>query len=195
MDTRKELRLQLRHRRRALTLLQQKNASNRLLRQIIKIPGIQRVQHIAIYLASDGEINTQAIISWCRMHKKQLYLPVLHPLSHNRLWFARYTAQTPMKRNKYGIWEPRKPYRFMLSAKQLDLVLLPLVGFDEEGGRLGMGGGYYDRTFNYLGHAGINKPRLVGLAHELQKVETLPVESWDVPLSGVATDQTLYLSK
>ena len=192
MDTRQQLRSKLRRQRRALTPLQQKEASRRLLNQLGKIPAIQRVKHIAVYIDSDGEIGTQPIIEWCHRHNKRVYLPVLHPLSHNCLWFTQYTPSTPMKRNKYGILEPRKPYHRMLSAKRIDLVLMPLVGFDTNGGRLGMGGGYYDRTFSYLKKPGINKPRLIGLAHELQKVDTLPIEPWDIPLSAVATDKALH---
>ncbi len=80
-------------------------------------------------------------------------------------------------------------------AGALDLVLLPLVGFDEQGGRLGMGGGFYDRSLAYLarrknGH----KPTLIGLAHECQKVDRLALASWDIPLAGTVTDAGWYVA-
>ena len=69
----------------------------------------------------------------------------------------------------------------------MKLVFMPLVGFDILGGRLGMGGGYYDKTF------ATRESLLVGLAHDCQKVDSLPIESWDVPLDAIATD-SLYIS-
>jgi 5-formyltetrahydrofolate cyclo-ligase len=69
-------------------------------------------------------------------------------------------------------------------------VLLPLVAFDPQGGRLGMGGGYYDRTFAFLnGQKGGQKPKLIGLAHHFQQIPKLPIESWDVPLNAIVTDE------
>jgi len=100
-----------------------------------------------------------------------------------------------MKRNKYGIEEPCAIRNPRVPAWGLDLVLLPLVAFDPYGGRLGMGGGYYDRTFAYKQRLyGMNGPKLLGLAHELQKTERLELASWDIPLAGVASDRHLYLS-
>ena len=75
----------------------------------------------------------------------------------------------------------------------LDLILLPLVGFDLKGNRLGMGGGYYDRTLSYLRHRRFwIKPRLVGVAHECQKVDSLIARPWDIPLDAVVTETAFY---
>jgi 5-formyltetrahydrofolate cyclo-ligase len=71
--------------------------------------------------------------------------------------------------------------------------MLPLVGFDASGNRMGMGGGYYDRTFSFKSlKKGLRGPTLIGLAHEIQRVEELPVESWDIPLTAIVTDQKSY---
>ncbi|MGY8869480.1 MAG: 5-formyltetrahydrofolate cyclo-ligase [Pseudomonadales bacterium] len=192
MDARSTLRQSMRQKRRALTAKQQATASLKLLAEIKKLPSIHKSKHLALYLPNDGELDPTPIIHWCWKMKKSVYLPVLHPLSHNRLWFVKYTPRTPMTRNMYGILEPKAPYRFIRAAKMLDIVLLPLVAFDDKGGRLGMGGGYYDRTFNFIRQFNAQKPRLIGLAHHLQKVEKLPIESWDVPLKTVATDYGCY---
>lgn len=100
--------------------------------------------------------------------------------------------------NQYGIKEPCLRTNKTILSKQLNLVLLPLVAFDAQGNRMGMGGGYYDRTFafknqhqNKIG----TKPKLLGLAHECQQVEQLPIESWDIPLQGILTDQHYYQAK
>ncbi|HBP2722431.1 TPA: 5-formyltetrahydrofolate cyclo-ligase, partial [Pseudomonas aeruginosa] len=98
-------------------------------------------------------------------------------------------------RNRFRISEPLADAGRQRKAWALDLVLLPLVGFDEQGGRLGMGGGFYDRSLAYLarrknGH----KPTLIGLAHECQKVDRLALASWDIPLAGTVTDAGWYVA-
>ena len=125
---------------------------------------------------------------------KKTYLPVLHPILHNRLWFVPFDRNTKLVRNIYKIEEPpiiKAPRR---PPWALDLVLLPLVAFDADGNRMGMGGGYYDRTFSFKSRRqSIPGPKLIGLAHELQRVDRLPVENWDIPLAGIISDQASYL--
>lgn len=191
-DVRQSLRKELRNQRKALSLAEQKRAATQLKKHVTSSSLIKKAQHIALYLPNDGEIDPRPIIEWCWGHAKCVYLPVLHPIKNNELWFIRFTPRTPMTRNKYGILEPKGPHRFIRPATQLDVVFLPLVGFDPLGGRLGMGGGYYDRTFSFIRRYNSQKPKLVGLAHELQKVDKLPVESWDVPLRKVITDGGAY---
>ena len=105
--------------------------------------------------------------------------------------FGRVGRNTRMAPNRFGIPEPidAKPLR----ARQLDLLLMPLVGFDLEGNRLGMGGGFYDATLAFMRHRRVwRKPRLVGIAYECQRVDTLPHEPWDMPLDAVLTERQLY---
>nr|VFK20302.1 MAG: 5,10-methenyltetrahydrofolate synthetase [Candidatus Kentron sp. LPFa] len=118
---------------------------------------------------------------------KKAYLPVLHGKG---LWFLPFDANTPLVCNKYGIPEPALSSDSRCIPQALDLVLTPLVAFDGMGRRLGMGGGYYDRTFAYLLRRRVFvKPMLVGVAYAFQQVATpLPKNPWDVPLDGVVTD-------
>ena len=110
------------------------------------------------------------------------------------MWFAPYASEDTLKANRYGIPEPNCHANEWIEPHQLDLVLMPLVGFDSEGNRLGMGGGYYDRSFAFLTQPGsIQKPHLLGIAHELQRVDTLPHEAWDVPMNAVVTEQGLQI--
>ena len=125
MDARSTLRQSIRQKRRALSAQQQTAAAHNLLKEIKKLPSILKSKHLALYLPNDGELDPMPIVKWCWKMKKTVYLPVLHPLSHNRLWFVRYTQRTPMTRNIYGILEPKAPYRFIRPAKMLDIVLLP----------------------------------------------------------------------
>ncbi len=187
--SRSQLRQQLRAKRRALTALQQRQAAMAIDKVLLRSGLLTQHRHIALYLANDGEIDPSFILNRAHQQGLHCYLPVLAP--NNHLWFVRYRPGDTLKPNRFGIPEPinvnerRKPWT-------LDLVLLPLVGFDRHGGRLGMGGGFYDRSFN-----GINRkttmswPRLVGLAHHCQELEKLTLENWDIPLQQIATDERL----
>lgn len=193
---RSALRKQLRQRRRNLTKPQQQAAARGLLRQLKKQPLFTRSRHIALYLPADGEIDPTPIVKAAWRLGKQCYLPVLQPGKDNRLWFIRYRPNTPLVKNRFGIFEPQPHYRKAFSAKCLDLVLLPLVGFDDFGGRMGMGGGFYDRTFAFKrdSNAALSPPYLLGLAHDCQRVDQLALASWDIPLNAIATDQRVIMN-
>ena len=98
-----------------------------------------------------------------------------------------------MIRNRFGIPEPDVRGGGLIAARDLDLVIVPLLGFDKACNRIGMGGGYYDRSFAFarrLEH--ISAPFMLGFAHEAQRVESLQVRPWDIPLDAVATQRRLY---
>lgn len=148
-------------------------------------------RHIAVYIAMDGEIDPDHLIARARTAGKTLYLPVLENTADGILEFAPWQIDTPLYPNRFNIPEPRMGTDLLRSAKELDLVLTPLVAFDSHGHRLGMGGGYYDRSFAFL-NTGARKPRLIGLAYEFQQVSALPAEPWDVPLAGVACERGFH---
>ncbi|SHE71419.1 5-formyltetrahydrofolate cyclo-ligase [Modicisalibacter ilicicola DSM 19980] len=189
---RKTLRKELRRRRRSLTAREQRQAALALCRRLRCLPEVQRARRVALYLPNDHEIDPTPLLGWLHRRGAKAYLPVLHPLSHNRLWFVHYHAGTPMLTNRFGISEPHTRHGAhrarRLPAWALDLVLLPLVGFDDEGNRMGMGGGFYDRSFAFIRHRH-PRPRLVGVAHHCQQVEHLPVAPWDVPLDAIVSDR------
>lgn len=188
---RKQLRRELRQRRRALSPAQQRVAAEGLCRQLKHQPLFIRSRHIAFYLPNDGEIDPHPLLAAALACGKRCYLPVLKPGPENRLWFVRYDLDTPLHRNRFGIPEPRADYRRAIDATQLDLVLMPLVGFDEAGGRMGMGGGFYDRTFAYKNQSASSKTYLLGLAHSCQRVGQLDVAPWDIPLAAIATEECI----
>lgn len=183
-----QLRRQLRARRRALSPYQQRLAAAKLSRQIARLPGYVRLRSVALYWATDGEIDLQPLLQRLRRDGKKVYLPVLQP-RRTALWFRPWRPFSTLQANRFGIPEPRSGRR--LSPWALDWVLLPLVGFDELGGRLGMGGGFYDRTFAARARWP-RQPRLIGVAHQCQQVERIPLESWDIPLTAVVTDAKQY---
>ncbi|WP_100636931.1 5-formyltetrahydrofolate cyclo-ligase [Marinomonas sp. ef1] len=183
LDPRQTLRRQLRQTRRSLSEDEQLNASTSLLfnfKEQLSYLNIDNTQRIALYLTNDGEISPHLLCDYFWQQNIQTYLPVVQD---KQLSFARYTAETIWQKNIFGIKEPVTTE--YLSGNKLDIVLLPLVGFDSKGGRLGMGGGFYDRTF--ANKRADEKPLLIGLAHDCQEVKNLPVEGWDVPLQAIIT--------
>lgn len=182
----KALRALMRRRRRALSLAERTAAAERFQQQIW--PSLQhtRCQRVAVYLAFDGELDLMPLIRRLWANNKKVYLPVVTRLAPQRLWFRRYAQNTPMKRNRFGIPEPISGA--VLASRQLDVVLLPLTAFDRQGNRLGMGGGFYDRTFAYRRHSLASRPRLIGVGYHWQQIETLACEPHDLPVQGIATD-------
>ncbi len=97
-----------------------------------------------------------------------------------------------MKANRYGIFEPELNCSHICPVAELDFILTPLVAFDSQGNRLGMGGGYYDRTLAQIPDNAVKKPVLIGIAHQCQEVDALPIASWDVPLDYIVTPERIY---
>jgi len=181
---RQNIRNQIRQRRRALTPEQQQQSSLQIAECIAAHPRILAAQNIAVFLSFDGELNTRPLIERLWQLNKQVYLPVLHPFSKGNLLFLHYTPETPLVHNRFNILEPELDVRHVLPLGSLDVVLTPLVAFDSAGQRLGMGGGFYDRTLQNWQHRG---PYPIGLAHDCQQVEQVPVEHWDIPLPEIVT--------
>jgi len=187
-------RRRLRALRAALVPAQQARAATRLSARVMASALFRSSRRVACYLPNDGEIDPRPLIQRIWRMGKRCYLPVLSRLSHDRLWFAPVTPQTRLLPNRYGIPEPVTPARIWVRARQMDLILMPLVGFDLHGNRLGMGGGYYDRSLEFLRDRDHwIRPKLLGLAHDFQRLESLTPSSWDVPVQGVVTDCALYL--
>ena len=188
--TRKSLRRELRAKRRALTRAQQRRASEQLVRRLAIHPVFLRSQYISFYMAEDGEIDVQLVMMAAERMGKTCYLPVLHPLGNKTLWFTRYRPGDHLRKNYFDLAEPTIDKK-RIAPWALDLVLMPLVGFDRRGNRLGMGGGFYDRTFGFRNRTARVKPRspvLMGIAHQCQEVAGLTREAWDVALDYIATD-------
>lgn len=187
------LRRQIRAQRRQLHESERRAAAHAVARRVVGLRLFASAQRIAAYLAFDGELDPTPLLERAWAMGKQIYLPVLTGNPPVHLLFALYHADMPMAPNHFGIPEPQVPTGDLLPPQQLDLVLVPLVAFDAQGTRLGMGGGFYDRTFAFLNTPGhLHKPRLLGLAYELQKQTALERQPWDVALDGVATEAALY---
>lgn len=194
--SRPALRRKLRQTRRQLSPAQQRHAARRLYRQLSHHPLFRRARHIALYLPNDGEIDPRLLLRAAQCRGKATYLPVLNPWPRTRMVFQRIEPGERLRRNRFGIFEPVIRTARQRRVWALDLLLMPLVGFDGNGGRLGMGGGFYDRSLAYRARRKkSHKPTLLGLAHECQRVDRLPLESWDVPLLGTVTDRGWYVDR
>ncbi|MBD8201635.1 5-formyltetrahydrofolate cyclo-ligase [Pseudomonas viridiflava] len=194
--SRPQLRRQLREARRSLTRSQQREAARGLYRQLAQHPLFRRARHVSLYLPMDGEIDPRLLLRAAQRRGKATYLPVLNAWPRTRMVFQRVRPGEKFKPNRFRIPEPRINRAKQRRIWALDLVLMPLVGFDDEGGRLGMGGGFYDRSLAYRARRSTwRKPVLLGLAHECQKVERLAQASWDVPLQGTVSDKRWYLAQ
>jgi 5-formyltetrahydrofolate cyclo-ligase len=184
-----ELRQAKRELRAALDQASLDRAASRLGKRICGMPEFVRSQRIAVYFAVNGEISLDPVIDAALAQEKQVYLPNLDQRS---LRFSPYFRQQKMRINKFRLPEPDVADDEMLAPEVLDLVLAPLVVFDAMRNRIGMGGGYYDRSFEFRKNQDQLKPILIGVAHEIQKVNRLKPESWDVRLDLIVTDQAIY---
>ena len=214
---RQQLRRQIRLARQQLSDNEQQQAATQLVQQAQNLPELQHAKHIAIYLSNDAELNTMPLIKALWQQGKQLYLPVLHLFCPGYLLFQQYNATTPMRPNRFGIAEPVPDVSQLRLLNELDVVLLPLVAFDAQGHRLGMGGGFYDRTLASLQHKAAHThsakalsakaqpahakptdcqakatPTLIGLAHNCQQVAAVPTQAWDVPLTLLISPATIW---
>lgn len=190
------LRRELRAARRALTPAEQRQHAIRLTQTLGRHPAFLNARRLAAYWPEDGEIDPLPLVRLAHTRHKQCHLPVLRSHPSKKLWFVHYRPAEPLTKNAYGIPEPRLRNRRIHLPWALDLLLVPLVGFDARCNRMGMGGGWYDRTLAYLRQrTRWRRPLLVGVAHACQYVEMLSANPWDVPLDLVVTEERFYLRK
>lgn len=186
------LRQNMRTKRRLLSKEQQQQHSEKIIQRIINSEFYKQSHSIALYLSADGEVDLATLIDKIYEQDKRCYLPVILSKSEGIIRFAPYHAQTHLRKNCFAILEPVYQQKSLRIAQQIDLILAPLVAFDEQGSRLGMGGGYYDRALQHLKSDNSTAPVFVGVAHEQQKVKKLDIQSWDVTLNAVITEKSRH---
>lgn len=181
------LRNTLRDRRRQLPPATRIAAAETLAAHLLALPFAPASGHVAGYWAMDGEI---ALHVWqLRLPPDTRYcLPVLG--EDGLLRFAPWRAGEPLVANRYGIPEPAESEP--LPAESMAMIVLPLVGFDTLGQRLGMGGGWYDRTLAFRHEHTAPPPWLVGAGFATQQIDVLPAEHWDVPLDAICTESDTF---
>ncbi|MEO1766316.1 5-formyltetrahydrofolate cyclo-ligase [Thiobacter aerophilum] len=185
------LRREMRARRKAVNMHEARAAARRLLRVALEHRLLTKARRIGFYLPMAEEIDVLPLLNRALWLERECYLPVVPRRGAAALWFSQLTPLPTWYQNRFGIHEHASPKR--VRARELDLLFLPLVAFDREGNRLGMGGGFYDATLAYLRHRRLwRRPRVIGVAYDFQRVDRLPREPWDVPLDAVLTDRGLH---
>ena len=175
------------HARRALTDDQRNIASTIIADRVVHSRAFLASTSIACYLPLYDEVDTTQIIerAWCA--NKRIFVPVTG--LRGEMIFRQLTPDTDLYQNCFGIWEPDSGN--IISPVALDLVITPLVAFDSNLHRIGMGGGYYDRCFRFLKHRKKwIRPKLLGIAFDCQKVENIAPNPWDIPLYQVLTEKS-----
>lgn len=179
------LRQTLRGIRENLSVAYRQKSSAQVCARIKKLNQYRYAKRIALYHPARGEIDLGAIWQSAPLQGKFCYFPAITP--EKSLSFLPATPATPFRKNPYGIAEPDVELSKAIKPEDLDLIFVPLVGFDEQGTRLGMGAGYYDRTFAQKKH-----PLLIGVAYEFQRQFFIVPHEWDIPLQAVITPTTTY---
>ena len=183
----KTLRKQLRQQRRAVTRTQQQHAQQAVLQRLIRLPKFQYAKKVGLYLDAFGEIHTQRIIEYCFVQGKQVYLPMICNMNQRLVWVQISLQQYRKQRfahHRLGMQEPRTSRGKHIS--HLDMLLMPLLACDTHGTRIGMGGGYYDRTLAFAPQ----RPYRLGIAHDFQLIHArLPRKNWDQPVDALLTPQ------
>ena len=190
-DVRLAIRKDIRQQRNALSSLEQVNEAKQLLTQLKCLPQLEHAKNVALYLSVDGELDTTPVIEYLWQQGKQVFLPVLHPFSKGHLLFLHYAKETVMTLNTFKIPEPKLQLSNVIPMAQLDIIFTPLVAFDARGNRLGMGGGYYDRSLARWHKTGKGAVP-IGIAHNCQQIAKVPTERWDIPLPFIVTPSKIW---
>ncbi len=182
------LRRELRQARAAVTAVMQARAARSVMRHAVSGHLCARGRRVAFYMPAKGELDILPLLNRALHMGVACYLPVVPGRRRRRLWFARLGGGRHWSRNRYGILEYGADLA-KVRARVLDVVFLPLLGFDARGYRMGMGGGYYDSSLAYLRHRRVwCRPRLIGVGYETQYRARLPEDPWDVQLDAVVTE-------
>lgn len=185
-----QIRAHYRQLRQALSPEQQQFNAIEVSQRINRLLGFNGKSKIAAYLATQAELSLNPWIASSTSH--QIFLPMLYEPIEPRLRFARFDDNTCWKSNRFNIIEPDTHWGNTLHARQLDYVLLPLVAFDRQGHRMGMGGGFYDRSLAFrAARKRWTKPCLIGIAHSCQEHPGLDHQPWDINLDWIVTEREI----
>ncbi|UAJ65642.1 5-formyltetrahydrofolate cyclo-ligase [Candidatus Schneideria nysicola] len=163
-------------------------AAVNIVKKIVEDKRLESAKNFSIFFSYKSELNTYKLIQYFWKNNKKVYLPVLHPFTENHLIFLEYTIFTTLIKNKYNVYEPQLNVRKIIPLEKLDVIFIPLVAFNSQGYRIGMGGGFYDRIL-YWKYKKNMKMLPIGLAYDFQLIEKsdFPIEDWDIPLPEIIT--------
>ncbi len=189
----REIRARMRRQRRSLSVEYRESAANSLIESIFELRGIGSANRIGAYFSNDGEIDPALAMLEFNRRGQQCFVPVLLRGQAPRLRFGKVSSQSRLCQNQFGIREPCISQKACLNPSQLDWIFVPLIAFNSLCNRVGMGGGYYDASLALLkSRDNWQKPRLIGLAYEFQRVDHIVTDRWDIPMHGILTDEGFY---
>lgn len=184
-EFKRALRRELRRRRASVSGIARQRAAHRATALLTQLRCWRNAQHVGMYLASGSELPTAPLLARAQRDGKHVYVPQVG--RDGAMRFIELAKDTTLRRNRYGILEPSR-HRPQKTLRQLDLLIVPLVGFDAWGFRLGAGGGYYDRC---LARRIVPHPLCLGWALALQEISAVPRDPWDRRLDGIVTERGL----
>ena len=171
--------------RRSMSAEDRAIASEKISAKVIRSHEFFAASAIACYLPMPDEVDPVRIIQRALCANKRIFCPVIE--NHGKMFYRRFERDSTLRRSDFGLWEPVDGE--IISARNLDLVITPLVAYDDHNNRIGMGGGYFDRYFAFQKHAKRwLRPKLMGLAFDCQKVEKIGSNPWDIRLYSVVSD-------
>lgn len=176
------LRRRLRQLRASLSASQRRDGAERAARQALRLPALRKARRVAAFLSYGSELNTAPLLRRLLARGQAVYVP---RLGRQGMHFVRIGPHSALRRNRHGIREPVGRRR--CGAVRMDVILMPLLGYDAHGNRLGSGAGHYDRSL--ARRRPFRRPLRVGYAYVVQQLTTLPRDPWDVPMDAVVTDQ------
>ncbi|CRK85766.1 Uncharacterized protein YgfA [Candidatus Providencia siddallii] len=175
--------------RRQLSVNEKKYSAQMIVNRILSNKNIINSINIGLFLSFDGEINTVPLINALWKLNKNIFLPCIHPFIPQNLIFLYYDSKTILIKNNYCINEPKFNIYKIFSIENLDVIIVPLVAFDNQRNRLGMGGGFYDKILENWEQ---KKFYPIGIAYDCQKIEDLCIDNWDVQLPEIITPQKIW---
>jgi len=171
--------------RRSMSFDERRVASKIINHKVISSREFHAARSVGCYLPMHDEVDPSEIIARAWRANKRVFCPVME--KRGNMVYRFLGKDTTLLRNSFGLWEPFDSE--IISARQLDLVVTPLVAFDKNNHRIGMGGGYFDRCFSYLRHRrSWRSPKLLGVAFACQEVDKIDPNAWDIPLYGVCSE-------
>lgn len=182
--------------RSALSPHQRREASEAISKQVLRLALIRRGLRIACYISMRSEVDTWPLLNALWGLHKRVHLPIVDRQRTRRMRFITFSPDSRLRRNPMGVREPTSRFGRATKAHHLDVILVPLVAFDAQCRRIGMGGGYFDTTFAFLQDTTMwRKPRLIGLAFDCQRVDEIIPNPWDISLDLVVTESACYSSR
>ena len=186
-DERQMLRNKILGARNLLSASERHAKSSSAIQNFWSLPEMKHWSTLFIYVNFRSELETLELIYQCLSHGKRVAVPLVDASTVSMIPLLIQDPEKDLVPGYYGIPEPDPQKSLRVAAREIDAAVIPGSVFDIQGGRLGYGGGYYDR---FLVNDAPQAKR-IGFAFEMQVVEKVPVEPHDQPLDILITEKRI----